>query len=156
MRWTVYAARIRRMWRGSKIFIWLPEAKRPAGWPRHAWDAILKWTIYKQIDTLLTQFIWSRTRISSGVFWTRWWSFKFHKRQGNCWVAKWQTASQKRLCPIEFFELWSEIFLLVGQGHSITSEYWSAGLSLYLFDLLALKGGWKGETLTGQKKCPRQ
>jgi hypothetical protein len=79
---------------------WIGSRRRPTRGDPSDWG----------LDEVLTTSYWLRIGISCGPLWTRYWTFRFHKRLGSSWLAVWRSASQEGLC---FMELVSKLQKMV-------------------------------------------
>jgi hypothetical protein len=49
------------------------------------------------------EFKWLKIRTSGGLFWTRWWTCRFHKRVRISWPGLGILASQQGICSVDFY-----------------------------------------------------
>jgi hypothetical protein len=64
-------------------------------------NLILKWMLNKYVARVWNGFIWLRMLTSSGVLWTHWQTWSFHKRWWFSWSAGLLLASQEAIFSME-------------------------------------------------------
>jgi hypothetical protein len=85
----------------TKFWLEKPEWKRPLGGPRCRWENHIKIDFEEIRLEGLDWIHWLSIGTGSGLLWTRWWTFMFHKRRGICWLAERLLAFEDRLHSVE-------------------------------------------------------
>jgi hypothetical protein len=73
--------------------------------------------------TVFTWLIWLSAGTSGGLLWNRWWTFRFHGKEGISWLAEDLLPSQEWLCSMQLVWYFGTLMLLASPLWSgLTSE----------------------------------
>jgi hypothetical protein len=89
-------------WGGSySDLVEKPEGKNPLWRPRLKREYDIKMNLQKIRERAWTRFIWLSTGAGDGLFWRRWWIFRFYNVRRTSWLTEELLATLERLCPVE-------------------------------------------------------